>query len=183
MRVAVNATSAFPDKPIKKSVMDARVRRTRDSILDAFVGLSLDRRYDRIRTSDLIAASGVGRSTFYEHFRSKDEVLLAAIEPLLLPLANAALGRASTAQVRAMLDHVWGQRALGRVILNSRAALRLQRRLAALIEARLANGGTVPPAMQAVATAAGQLAMLRMWLAGDVSCSSDALAREMIRRP
>jgi AcrR family transcriptional regulator len=179
--VALNAVSAFPDRPTKKSGMDARVTRTKHSILDAFVGLVLDRRYDKITASDLIAASGVGRSTFYEHFRGKDEVLLAAMEPLLLTLANAALGRASTAQVQAMLDHVWEQRAFGRVILNSRAALRVQRRLADLIGARLADG-TVPPAMQAMSAAAGQLAMLRMWLAGEVSCPSDSLAAEMIRR-
>ena len=162
--------------------MDARVRRTRESILQAFVRLALDRRYDQIRTSDLIAGSGVGRSTFYEHFRSKDEVLIAALEPLLLPLANAALGRASKSQVRAALDHFWEQRGLARVILNSRAAHQLQRRLAAIIEARLPDCGAVPPAMIANSAAAGQLAMLRMWLAGEASCSSDALARQMIRR-
>jgi AcrR family transcriptional regulator len=173
---------AFRDKTTKKSAMDARVRRTRDSILQAFAELSLERRYDQIKTSDLIAASDVGRSTFYEHFRSKEEVLLAAVEPLLLPLANAALGRASKAQVRAILDHVWGQRALGRVILDSRAARQLQRRLAAKIEARLPEIGTVPRGMLAMSAAAGQLAMLRMWLAGEASCSSDALARQMMRR-
>jgi AcrR family transcriptional regulator len=160
--------------------MDARVRRTRESILQAFVGLALDRRYDRIKTADLIAASGVGRSTFYEHFRSKDEVLLAAMEPLLLPLANAALGRASKAQVRAMLDHFWDQRGLGRIILSSRAAPRLQRKLATLIEARLPEEDPVPPAMRAMAAAASQLAMLRMWLAGEASCTSDALARQIL---
>jgi AcrR family transcriptional regulator len=124
----------------------------------------------------------VGRSTFYEHFRSKDDVLFAAMEPLLLTLANAALNRASKAQVRAMLDHIWEQRALGRVILDSRGALQLQRKLAALIEARLPKSGAIPPAMPAMAAAAGRLAMLRMWIAGEASCSSDALAFQMTGR-
>ena len=161
--------------------MDARVRRTRESILQAFVGLALNRRYDQIKALDLIAASGVGRSTFYEHFRSKDEVLLAAMEPLLLTLANAALGRASKPQLRAALDHFWEQRGLGRVILSSGAALRLQRHLAAMIEARLPDEGPVPPVMRAMSAAAAQLAMLRMWLAGEASCTADALARQMMR--
>ena len=162
--------------------MDARARRTRESILRAFARLALDRRYDQIRTSDLITVSGVGRSTFYEHFRSRDEVLLAAMEPLLVPLANAALGRASKAQVRTLLDHFWEQRAVGRVILNSRAAHQIQRRLAAMIEARLQEADTVPIAMLAMSAAAAQLAMLRMWLAGESSCTSDALARRMTNR-
>ena len=38
----------------------------------------------------------------------------------------------------------------------------------------------VPPPMLAMAAAAAHVAMLRMWLAGEVSCSSDALARQMM---
>lgn len=161
--------------------LDRRARRTRDLILQAFVRLVLDRRYDRIKISDLIAAAGVGRSTFYEHFRSKDDVLLAALDPLFLPIANAAVGRGTKAHLRATLDHVWEQRALGRVVLNSRAAIKLQRKLAAMIEARLENEyAPIPPAMLAMSAAAGQLTMLRMWISGEGSCSSDALARQII---
>jgi len=161
--------------------MDMRVSRTKTSILNAFTRLALDRRYDRIRTADLVAESGVGRSTFYEHFRSKDDVLLAAMEPILLSLAGAAVGRASKGQVRAMLEHMWTQRAPGRVILTSRASQSLQRKLASMIEKRLpvAQPGAVPQAMTAMATAAGQLAILRMWFAGEASCSADALAGQL----
>ena len=135
--------------------LDRRVRHTRVSIVEALVQLALERRYDQIKTSDLIAAAGVGRSTFYEHFRSKDEVLLAAMEPLLLPIANAAAGRGAKAHLRAMLDHVWYQRALGKLILDARVAVMLQRKLAAMIEARLENEtGLVPPAMLAMSVAA-----------------------------
>jgi hypothetical protein len=48
-----------------------------------------------------------------------------------------------------------------------------------MIEARLPETGTVPPAMLAMSVAVGQLALLRMWIAGEGSCSSDALARQM----
>jgi len=161
--------------------MDTRVRRTRESILQAFARLGLERRYDAITTSDLIAASGIGRSTFYEHFHGKDDVLLAAMEPLLLTLANAQAGRASRAQVRAMLDHAWEQRALGRIILNSRTADRLQRNLAHMIEMRLHDDGPVPRRVRATGAAAAQLAILRVWLAGEAACSADALARQMMR--
>ena len=164
--------------------MDARVRRTRVSILSAFARLAFERRYERIRTADLVAESGVGRSTFYEHFRGKDDVLLAAMEPLLLTLASAAVGRASQPQIRATLKHLWTQRSPGRAILTSRALPNLQRKLASMIETRLTDGTRldVPPAMIATAAAAGQLAMLRMWLGGESSCSADALARHMAAR-
>lgn len=160
---------------------DPRVKRTREAIVAAFVELAFRRRYDSIRTADLIALAGIGRSTFYEHFRGKDEVLLAAMAPILQPLASAALGRASKAQVRAMLEHVWQQRGLARIILAGATGAKLQRRLATMIEARLVAAPDVaPPAMIATAAAAAQLAMLRMWLAGEVACAPAELAAQML---
>ena len=162
---------------------DRRARRTREAIVRAFVRLVFERRYEAITIADLAAAAGVGRATLYEHFHGKSDVLLAAMEPILLPLANAATGRGSRACVRAMLDHVWQQRATGRVVLGPIAASRLQRRLAAMIEARMqaqASSG-VPATMTATAAAAAQLAMLRMWIAGEAACPADVLAQRMIR--
>lgn len=150
-----------------------RSRRTREAILSAFATLVLARRYDSIRTADLIAAAGVGRSTFYEHFRSKEAVLLAAVEPILHTLASAALGRAGTAQVRAMLDHVWAQRGVARLLLEGRTGDRLQRRIAAMI---IARHGDMLPAMGA---AAAQSAMLRLWLRGEAACPAAELARHL----
>jgi AcrR family transcriptional regulator len=158
--------------------VDPRARRTRDAILGAFTALALNRRYDAIRTADLIAAAGVGRSTFYEHFRGKDEVLVAAVEPILHTLASAALGRASKAQVRAMLDHVWEQRAVARMLFEGRTGDRLQRRLAALIMARLEARGEVVITTRGVAAA--QLTMLHLWLSGAVSCPVRALAEQLL---
>lgn len=160
---------------------DPRTRRTRQRILRALTQLALQRRYDSIRIEELVAASGVGRSTFYEHFGSKDAVLLAAMEPILLPLANAAAGRGARAQLRMMAQHLWEQRAAARVLLDSRVAPRLVRALAALIEARvaLADAGA-PPTLLARAAAAGQLAMLRMWLTGEAPASPEVIARQLM---
>lgn len=156
--------------------LDPRARRTRQAILAAFTALVLHRRYDAIRTADLIAAAGIGRSTFYEHFHSKDAVLVAAVEPILHTFASAALGRASPAQVRATLDHVWEQRGVARVLFEGRTGDRLQRRLAALIGERLDASAT----MLAMAATAAQLVMLRLWLRGEVACPPAELAARMI---
>lgn len=161
---------------------DRRVRRTRESILRAFGRLVFERRYESIRIADLTAAAGVGRATFYEHFHGKEDVLLAAMDSVLLSLSSAAVGRGSEAYVRSVLDHVWQQRATGRIVLNSTAATKLQRRLASMIETRLegrASDGT-RARIAATAIAAAQLAILRTWIAGGVSCSAATLAREMI---
>ncbi|NIJ21379.1 AcrR family transcriptional regulator [Sphingomonas naasensis] len=153
---------------------DPRAERTRAAILGAFTELLFSRRYDAIRTADLIAAAGIGRSTFYEHFRGKDDVLVAATEPVLQTLAAAALDRASPAQLRAMLDHVWRQRGFARRLLEGRTGRMLEARLAAMIAARLEPGA--PAALRSAAVAAALWTMLRLWLAGTVACPAAELA-------
>lgn len=163
---------------------DRRTQRTRAAIFDALMRLIFARRYGTIRTADLIEAAGVGRSTFYEHFRSKDDVLVAVIDPIFLPLAIAATGRGSQAALRATLEHVWEQRALARVLFEPPLLPKLQRKLAGMIEARLPDIADGPPrSLVAMGAAAGQLAMLRMWLAGEASCPADVLARELLTWP
>lgn len=165
--------------------LDRRTQRTRKAISDAFIGLIFSRRYGAIRTTDVIEAAGVGRSTFYEHFRNKDEVLVAVIEPLFTPLADAAAGRGNLAALRLVLDHLWDQRAAGRLLFEPPLAAKLQRKLATMIEARSASPGAPdgPPAsLIAMGAAAGRLAMLRMWLVGEAPCSSEALARQFLAR-
>lgn len=158
---------------------DPRTGRTREAILTAFRKRALERRYDTIRITDLIAEAGIGRATFYEHFRGKDAVLLAAMEPVLDPMARAALGRPVAAHLRATLDHVWQQRFVGRILLASSADGKLQRRLAEMIAAGLGDG-PVPAALPAAAIAAAQFAMLRLWLGGTAPCTARALAGQMM---
>jgi AcrR family transcriptional regulator len=160
---------------------DRRTQRTRKAIFDALIRLIFAQRYSTIRTADLIEAAGIGRSTFYEHFRSKDDVLVAVIDPIFLPLAIAATGRGSRPALRATLEHVWEQRAFARALFEPPLLARLQRKLAGMIEARLPAVDGPPPGLIAMGAAAGQLAMLRMWLAGEVSCSADVLAQEFLK--
>ena len=95
--------------------LDRRSQRTRKAVFDAFTRLIFSRRYGAIRTSDLIEEAGVGRSTFYEHFRNKDDVMVWAIDPIFAPLAEAAAGKASPPRLRFVVDHLWERRALARV--------------------------------------------------------------------
>jgi len=170
------------DQPSPRD-LDRRTQRTRKAISDAFLGL-LFRRYSAIRTADVIEAAGVGRSTFYEHFRNKDDVLVAVIEPLFTPLADAAARRGTLGSVQFMLDHVWEQRAAARMLFEPPLGAKLQRKLAAMIEARLpeAEAGSPPTSLIAMGSAAATLAMLRMWLAGEAASSSEALARQLLGR-
>ena len=69
-----------------------RPRDTRTAILAAFRDLVLARRYSDIRVADIVRRADAGRSTFYEHFRGKDDVLRHSLAAVLTPLAEAVRG-------------------------------------------------------------------------------------------
>lgn len=56
---------------------DRRIERTRKSAQNALVALILEKHYDEITVQDIIDWANIGRSTFYLHFRDKEDVLFS----------------------------------------------------------------------------------------------------------
>lgn len=61
---------------------DRRVRRTRRALRDALLSLILERGHDRVSVQDIIERADVGRSTFYAHFRDKEDLLFPGLDEL-----------------------------------------------------------------------------------------------------
>ncbi len=57
----------------RKKTSDRRTRRTRNKVSGALVDLIQEKRFDDITVQNLIDRAGVGRSTFYSHFRDKED--------------------------------------------------------------------------------------------------------------
>jgi len=68
---------------------DRRVLRTRDTLGDALVALMQEKNFDDITVQDLLKRAGVGRSTFYVHYRDKDDLFLSDVEEFLEQCCNA----------------------------------------------------------------------------------------------
>jgi AcrR family transcriptional regulator len=66
---------------------DRRVRRTRAALLDALLGLMVEKGYDAVTVQDLIDRADIGRSTFYAHFTDKSDLLHEALAGLRATLA------------------------------------------------------------------------------------------------
>jgi AcrR family transcriptional regulator len=76
------------------------MRRSRDLLFQALIALILEKGYDRITVQEIIDRADVGRTTFYSHYRSKDELLLSATEGLR-SLLEQALASTSTSSAPA----------------------------------------------------------------------------------
>ena len=72
---------------------DRRATRTRKALVDAFGHLVQHRRRGPIRVAEIVAQARVGRSTFYDHYSSAEEISLDALSRPFGALADAAAGR------------------------------------------------------------------------------------------
>lgn len=173
---------------ITPSAQDERPRTTSELIIRAFNQLFVSRRYDEISVGDIIGGAGVGRSTFYEHFRGKDDVLRSAVLIVLTPLADAVMDGCTLGAVRGTLEHIWQNQKSARPLLSGPSGAAVTQVLADLLALRLEDrcrrqGGAmaIPTALAAIQIAEGQFALIRAWLGGTAPCTADVLARAICR--
>jgi len=67
---------------MNKRKTDRRVERTRQLLQDALVSLILENGYQKITIQDIIDRANVGRSTFYSHYRDKEDLLFSGFDDL-----------------------------------------------------------------------------------------------------
>src|SRR5438552_11053159 len=65
-----------------KDPIDRRISRTRMLLQHALNSLILKKRYEAITIKDICDAANVGRSTFYAHYTSKDDLKRKGFETL-----------------------------------------------------------------------------------------------------
>lgn len=71
-----------------KNPLNKRIQKSRGLLHQALISLILEKNYESITVQQILDRANVGRSTFYMHFRDKDEVLLMGFEHLREMLRN-----------------------------------------------------------------------------------------------
>jgi AcrR family transcriptional regulator len=96
------------------SKMDRRILRTRDTLGDALVELIREKPFEEITVQEILDRAGVGRSTFYTHYRDKDDLFLSDVEDFF-EMASTALTRKGAspqrlAPVAELFSHIFDVR-------------------------------------------------------------------------
>jgi AcrR family transcriptional regulator len=68
---------------MEQTKLDRRERRTRQLLSEALLALIQEKRYEAITVQDIIDRADVGRSTFYAHYRDKDDLFAVAFEGVM----------------------------------------------------------------------------------------------------
>jgi len=75
----------------RKKIKDRRIEKTEALLREALSSLIREKAYDSIVVKEILDRANVGRSTFYTHFRDKDELLASTIHEMLRPAQSPQL--------------------------------------------------------------------------------------------
>ena len=168
--------------------LDRRSQRTRAALHGAFVDLLQEQGYEALKIGDVAARANVGRSTFYEHYRTKHDLLRASIIGPFSILASLVDPRCSTEAVTALLRHFRDNQQVARVLLGWPTRPLLGQTLADLITDRLkrhaAGVPRIPFEVIARQIADAQLSLVESWVQGrprlDLDIAGEALTRTSV---
>jgi AcrR family transcriptional regulator len=167
--------------------IDRRIERTRQALLRAFIDLLLNEDIEKVTIAAIVARANVGRSTFYTHFRGRDDILKASLSFPSVPLAALVDEAGDSAALILLLEHFCRQRRLARAFAEGSLRRLWVRRLAELIEPalsqrvrRLRARPLLAISLVALAVADAQIALVVHWLASrdpaPAQVMADALA-------
>ena len=183
-----------------KRPIDRRVARSREMLHQALLSLIVKKGYDAITVEDICETANVGRSTFYAHFTSKDDLKRSGLEHLREQLldrqqsaaiaADKEIGRLgfSLTTFEHARDHIHLYRALmgsrgGAIALGTirQVLCDCVRRELAAIGAKSGKEG-IPNELVVEYVVGGYMAMLTRWLDGGAKlppASIDAIFRRL----
>jgi len=97
-------------KSIATAKTDRRIRRTREVLGDALVGLMHEKPFQKIKVNEVLDRAEVGRSTFYSHYRDKEDLFLSDVDDfwatVSMKLSRCAEESRRVAPVRELFEHV-----------------------------------------------------------------------------
>jgi AcrR family transcriptional regulator len=181
---------------MSKGSMDRRVARTRTSLHHALVSLILTRDYEAITIQEICKAAKVGRSTFYDHYTSKDDLHRCSVENL----RSAVTGRPDSKSHNLsfslpLFEHVYEYKDLLGALSGGRggavALASIRRTVSELVRDELARSASpdwlhaVPRELVVEHVVGAYMSVLAWWLDSGAKLpphAIDAIVRHMLMR-
>jgi AcrR family transcriptional regulator len=166
-----------------QETVDRRRQRTQAALHGAFRDLLLAQGYEAVTVGALASSANIGRSTFYEHYRTKDELLRASVRAPFATLASLVESPASADALGAMLRHFREHQQVARVLLAWPTRGVLAAALADGIAERLGHmhgrQAVLPREVIARQVADMQLALVEAWISGRPAFSLEAAVQAL----
>ena len=171
--------------------VDRRVRRTKKSLEDALIALTLEKEYDDITIQEITDRADIGYRTFFRHYSDKDELLkdvlsttMMELRELMAPatpeiLADPNYKTADFKDGVVLFRHVQEHSDLYRVLLRSERSL-VESVIAFAIQEMEANLGLLIEPDISIEIIANHMvwatfALVHWWLDSDMSNSPEVM--------
>ena len=182
---------------LRSSKTDRRVSRTRRQLRNALMALILERGYNAVTIEDITERADLGRTTFYLHFRDKEELLVESLEEIAADLKsqveqtaemNLAAGPRRVNPVAVVFRHVDENRDLYRIMLKGEGSSKAASRIRDIIEEAAVEFFTrhlsgfvsaqpeLPKGLAAGYYASAMLGFVTWWLEKDIPVKGDEAA-------
>jgi len=177
--------------------VDRRVRRTKKSLEDALIALTLEKEYDDITIQEIAERADIGYRTFFRHYSDKDELLkdvlsttMMELRELMAPptpeiLVDPNFKAADFKEGVFLFRHVQERCDLYRVLLRSERTF-VESVMAFAIQGMEANLGSlvgrdISIEIMANHMAWATLALVRWWLDSDMPYSPEVMGEYSFR--
>src|ERR1035441_2081874 len=126
---------------MKNEKTDKRVARTQQALRGALLELMVEYGYEKLSVQQVLDRAGVGRATFYLHYRSKEDLLRTSLdglrEHLTLDWHSAAKGKAQSRSPLgfslAFFQHIDSHRKLYRAIVGRESGAIVDKKMRSLL--------------------------------------------------
>jgi AcrR family transcriptional regulator len=180
---------------------DRRVSRTRRQLREALMALILKKGYDAVTIEDITSFADLGRTTFYLHYKDKEELLIESIDAIsdeLKAQIGITAGEADDfkplgplAAIELVFRHAGENALLYRVILSGGAAQKALDRLQEIIsdaaqmffERRMQGRAPAPQFPQGVILhyfSSSLLGLVNWWLGAGLPYPPEVMAQSFV---
>jgi AcrR family transcriptional regulator len=157
---------------------DPRIRRTKQRLHEALLQLSMKLGYDAVSVQEVLEHSETARSTFYAHFRDKDDLLLSGFQEHDGPFFDAHVdtedSRSSFANfIHALFDHIYQHKILAKAFSKTGLVTGHFRNLILVKTRKLVNrhlaaeGRATPDELSVQFVAGASFSLLIWWIEHD----------------